>query len=138
RNDLGDRVGGLAAFAEAYSHARQAGDHATLAWIRCWQSTLARKNGDLSNALALARDAGRWAGPEHPVAARSAVVEAWAHAARGDVHETHDAVGKAWRVVGTLDGDQHGVPGFSGPDSMHTTSIAEMTAGAYVDLGFPN
>ncbi|MEX5631212.1 hypothetical protein [Parafrankia sp. FMc2] len=137
RTDLNDTPAAVNLFSEAFRLADSAGDRPLQAWIRCWQSSIARKGGDPKRALALADNATRWVGTAHPVAARAAVVGAWAQAALGNRWEVHARVGQAWTIVGDLDRDAHGEPGFS-VDTMHTTSIGEMSAAVYVEAGFPD
>lgn len=137
QHDLDDRPGAVAAFSEAFYHASEARDRPLQGWIRCWQSSLARKNGDSTRAAVLARDAVRWSGSASPVAARAAVIEARAMAALGRKWQVHERVGLAWRILGGLSDEQHGDPGFA-VETMHSATLAEMSAAAYIDVGHPD
>lgn len=134
RHDGGDSTCARVSFAEAFEHADLARDRPLQAWVRLWQSSLARKAGRLDDALQLARDASAHVGTRAPVAGRAAAIEARVLAAMGDRPGVHLAIDRAWRVEGTLTAEQRGVPGFS-IDTLNPLTLAELSAAAYVELG---
>lgn len=137
RHDLGAHASSAGAFSDAFYHANEARDRSLQGWIRCWQSSLARQNGEGDRAVVLARDAARWAGKGAPVAARGALMEARALASLGRKYDVHEAIGRAWTIVGSLTVPSRGTPGFA-VETMHRATVAEMSAAAYLDLGHPD
>ncbi|ABD09662.1 hypothetical protein ThrDRAFT_00763 [Frankia casuarinae] len=137
RHDLGDIPGATAAFAEAFGHAEEARDRTLQCWVRLWQSSLARKSGRLTSALALARAATSHVGAGSPAASRAAAIEARTLGALGERAGVHEAINRAWRIQGTLSRAQSGNPGFS-IDTLHMLTLAELSAAAYVELGQPD
>ncbi len=134
RHDLGDLTGAGAGFVEAFDHADQARDRSLQAWVRLWQSSLARKAGRLPYALLLARDATSYVGDWSPAAGRAAAIEARVLGAMGERAGVHMAIDRAWRVEGTLTREQRGEPGFS-IDTLNTLTLAELSSAAYIELG---
>ncbi|WP_462166199.1 hypothetical protein [Frankia sp. AiPs1] len=137
RHDLGDTHYAGIAFTEAFEHAELARDRSLQAWVRLWQSSLARKAGRLDEALQLARDASAHVGRQSAVAGRAAAIEARVLGARGDRAGVHLAINRAWRIEGALSDEQKGEPGFS-IDTLNPLTLAELSAAAYVELGQPD
>ncbi len=134
RHDLGDDAGAGQAYLDAFEHAGQAQDRSLQAWVRLWQSSLARKGGRLDNALQLARDAAAHVGDHSPAAGRAAAIEARVLGAMGERAGVHLAINRAWRIEGLLTDEQKGDPGFS-IDTLHALTLAELSSAAYIELG---